>query len=68
MPSDVRFSIVKKMFLSAGWTLSHVRGSRHVFTKAGNRAFPVPVHRNLVKYHYVRAIRKLLDPDSKPDS
>lgn len=61
MPSPVRFKDLKHYMEQHGWVLSHVTGSHHVFTKAGERSFPVPVHHGEVKYGYYREIKKLCE-------
>ena len=59
MPSPVRFGIVVKMLKQKGFFLSHVKGSHHVFKNAQGRPYTVPVHKNLVKFIYVKEIEKL---------
>jgi len=59
MPGEVRFSEVKAMLEGKGYRLARISGSHHVFTKAGARAVPIPVHGGKVKPAYVRVVRKL---------
>ncbi len=59
MPSEVRFSAVRKMLEAKGYNLTRVNGSHHIFTKAGARPVPIPVHKGKVKPAYVRMIQKL---------
>jgi predicted RNA binding protein YcfA (HicA-like mRNA interferase family) len=59
MPGEVRFSRVSKMLEAKGYRLTRVSGSHHVFTKAGARSVPIPVHKGKVKPAYVRMIQKL---------
>jgi predicted RNA binding protein YcfA (HicA-like mRNA interferase family) len=61
MPSDVRFSEIRRRVEAYGWGLVRVRGSHHVFQLPDGRIYVVPVHRNKVKYVYVREIEKLLE-------
>jgi predicted RNA binding protein YcfA (HicA-like mRNA interferase family) len=44
---------------SQGYRLTRISGSHHVFTKAGVRPVPIPVHNGKVKPGYVRMIGKL---------
>ena len=59
MPSEVRFSEVRKMLEAKGYRLDRISGSHHVFEKPGCIHQSVPVHGGKVKYHYVRKIQKL---------
>ena len=59
MASKVRFSKVKKLLEARGYQLTRISGSHHVFTKAGARALPIPVHQGHVKPAYVRMVEKL---------
>ena len=47
------------MLEGKGYTLARIMGSHHVFTKAGARAVPIPVHHGKVKPAYVRMVQKL---------
>jgi len=59
MASEKRFSEVRKMLESKGYTLERIRGSHHVFTKPGDLPVSIPVHKGKVSACYVRQIRKL---------
>ncbi|MCK5114811.1 MAG: type II toxin-antitoxin system HicA family toxin [Phycisphaerae bacterium] len=59
MPSEQRFSKVKKMLEKKGYSLSRISGSHHVFTKPGELPLSIPVHNRKVKPYYVRQIEKL---------
>ena len=59
MASDLRFSEVKKRLKAKGYQLTRISGSHHVFTKAGMRPVPIPVHHGRVKPGYIRMIEKL---------
>jgi predicted RNA binding protein YcfA (HicA-like mRNA interferase family) len=61
MPSDVRFAEIRRRVEARGWILVRIRGSHHVFRLPDGRIYAVPVHRNKVKYAYVREIEKLLE-------
>ena len=61
MPSDVRFSEIRRRVEARGWILVRIRGSHHIFQLPDGRIYVVPVHRNKVKYAYVRQIEKLLE-------
>jgi len=61
MPSEVRFSEVRKLLGSHGWSLSRIKGSHHIFTKEGESPISIPVHRQKVKHVYVREIKKKLE-------
>lgn len=60
MPSEVRYSEVKRLLESHGWVLNRINGSHHVFTKPAGRSFSIPVHHGKVKFPYVREIKKHL--------
>jgi predicted RNA binding protein YcfA (HicA-like mRNA interferase family) len=47
------------MLAAKGYRLTRINGSHHVFTKAGARPVPIPVHKGKVKPAYVRMIQKL---------
>jgi len=59
MPSDWRFSEVRKLLEAKGYRLDRVNGSHHIFVKPGVRHESIPVHAGKVKYHYVRQIKRL---------
>jgi predicted RNA binding protein YcfA (HicA-like mRNA interferase family) len=63
MSSEVRFAELKKLLETAGYRLERIRGSHHVFTKAGASPVVVPVHRGKVKPYYARQIKKLVEGD-----
>jgi predicted RNA binding protein YcfA (HicA-like mRNA interferase family) len=56
--APVRFAVVKGPLARHGWSLERVSSSHHVFKKAGDRDWSIPVHRGLVKGEYVRQIKK----------
>jgi predicted RNA binding protein YcfA (HicA-like mRNA interferase family) len=60
MASDIRFAEVKRLLESHGWVLSRIKGSHHVFTKAGESPTVIPVHHRKVNHVYVREIKKQL--------
>jgi predicted RNA binding protein YcfA (HicA-like mRNA interferase family) len=57
--SERRFPEVRKMLEAKGYRLDRIRGSHHIFVKAGCQNESVPVHHGKVKPHYVREIEKL---------
>jgi predicted RNA binding protein YcfA (HicA-like mRNA interferase family) len=59
MPSERRFSDVKKMLEQAGYRLVRIAGSHHYFTKPGEQPFSIPVHQGKVKPYYVREVEKI---------
>jgi predicted RNA binding protein YcfA (HicA-like mRNA interferase family) len=59
MPGEVRLSEISRMLAAKGYRLTRINGSHHVFTKAGARPVPIPVHKGMVKPAYVRMVRKL---------
>lgn len=61
MPSNVRFAELRKLLESHGWELSRIKGSHHIFTKEGESPIVFPVHRQQVKYVYVRKIKEKLE-------
>lgn len=65
MPSDVPFSHVRNLLESHGWIVSRIKGSHHIFTKAGELPISIPVHRQKVKHIYVRQITKKLEEDKR---
>lgn len=58
MPSEVRFSEVRRLVEKHGWVLIRVRGSHHVFRKSDGAMYSVPVHHGKVKPFYFREIKK----------
>ena len=63
MPSDVRFSEIRKLVEKHGWRLVRINGSHHIFQLPDGQIFVVPVHKNKVKHVYLREIEKLLKED-----
>lgn len=59
MPSPVRFSEIRKMMESLGYSLDRISGSHHIFVKPGCPHESIPVHDGKVKYNYVRKIQKI---------
>ena len=59
MPSEQRFSVVRKMLQNKGYVLARICGSHHVFVKPGSLPVSIPVHGGKVKAFYVRKIQKL---------
>ena len=57
MPSPVRFSVVRDLLEGAGADQT-VRIT--FFTREGSDPVSIPVHKNLVKYGYVRRIKKII--------
>jgi len=57
--AERRFSDVRKILEKAGWSLTRISGSHHVFTKPGENPISIPVHRNKVKAVYVAKIEKI---------
>jgi predicted RNA binding protein YcfA (HicA-like mRNA interferase family) len=71
MSSEVRFAELRKLLEGAGYHLTRVAGSHHIFTKPGVRSFAVPVHSGKVLPVYFRRAHKLaaavLDEQEKAD-
>jgi predicted RNA binding protein YcfA (HicA-like mRNA interferase family) len=63
MPSEVRFAVVRRTLERAGWTLTRINGSHHVFKKAGAPDVVLPVHGGKVKPYYARQVEKLVKAD-----
>lgn len=59
VPSEKRFSQVRKMLESKGYELARISGSHHVSLKPGELPVSIPVHKGKVKPYYVRQIQKL---------
>lgn len=60
MPSEVRFSIVKKKLADHGWTLNRISGSHHIFVKKDDpRNVSIPVHGDKVMPVYVKKIDQI---------
>lgn len=60
MPSEVRFTELRRILGQSGWQLVRVTGSHHVFKKPGSPDVVLPVHRGKVKPYYVREVKKLI--------
>lgn len=63
MPSEKRFSEVRKMLERAGYRLVRISGSHHCFAKPGETLLSIPVHRGKVKPYYVREVEKICQGD-----
>ena len=63
MPSDVRFATLRAQLESAGWMLTRISGSHHIFVKPGRLPISIPVHKNKVKAVYARKVRQILEED-----
>jgi predicted RNA binding protein YcfA (HicA-like mRNA interferase family) len=59
MPSEMRFSEVRKMLERAGYRLVRISGSHHCFAKPGETLVSIPVHQGKVKPYYVRQVEKI---------
>lgn len=60
MPSEVRYTDVKKLLESNGWVHDRTNGSHHIFVGEGRPPVSVPVHKGKVKFGHVRRIKKLI--------
>lgn len=65
---EKRFAFVRKLLESKGYELARIRGSHHVFTKAGKTPIVIPVHRGRVKEVYVRQVEKLIAEEDAGDA
>jgi len=63
MPSEMRFSELRKRLQAAGYTLARVHGSHHYFTKPGQTPVSIPVHQGKVKPYYVRQVERISKGD-----
>lgn len=63
MADSVRFATLRARLESAGWKLTRVRGSHHVFVKPGRLPISIPVHTNKVKAVYARKIEEILEEE-----
>jgi predicted RNA binding protein YcfA (HicA-like mRNA interferase family) len=63
MPSEVRLAEVQRILEQHGFVLLRIKGSHHVFGKAGERPIIVPVHHGKVSYVYVRQVEKRIEGD-----
>lgn len=61
MSDTVPFRDIRRVLEVAGWKLTRVRGSHHVFTKAGEAQVVVPVHGGKVKRVYKREVEKTIE-------
>ncbi len=59
MASEKRFTEVRKMLEAAGYQLTRIAGSHHIFTQAGQQPVSIPVHLGKVKPYYVRQVEKI---------
>jgi predicted RNA binding protein YcfA (HicA-like mRNA interferase family) len=68
MPSPVPFRKVRKLLQDAGWVLVRTQGSHHTFKHTDSREhLSIPVHKNQVKYCYVREIEKAVAEQEAKD-
>ena len=63
MPSEVRFAVLRAQLESAGWMLTRISGSHHVFIKPGRLPISIPVHKNKVKVVYARKVQQILEEE-----
>ncbi|MEM9754148.1 MAG: type II toxin-antitoxin system HicA family toxin [Planctomycetota bacterium] len=63
MPSPVRFAVLKKLYLDAGWRLERANGSHHIFKSPRGATESVPVHGKKVLPIYVRKAKKAIQAD-----
>jgi predicted RNA binding protein YcfA (HicA-like mRNA interferase family) len=63
VPSEARFSEIRRMLEGAGYSLVRISGSHHIFTKPGQELVSIPVHRAKVKPLYVRQVEKIVSED-----
>jgi predicted RNA binding protein YcfA (HicA-like mRNA interferase family) len=59
MPSEKRFSEIRKMLEAAGYRLARIHGSHHYFTKPGETPISIPVRRGKVKPYYVCQVERI---------
>ena len=59
-PHNVTFSDIRRLLEEAGFQLTRITGSHHIFQK-DDVIFPIPVHRNRVKVVYVKRVIELID-------
>lgn len=60
MPPDSRFTDIKKLLESNGWSLNRVKGSHHIFTGPGRQPISIPVHKGRVKNVYRKQVEKAI--------
>jgi predicted RNA binding protein YcfA (HicA-like mRNA interferase family) len=58
MPSEVRFSPVRRLVETHGWVSVRIRGSHHVLKTSDGSLDSIPVHHGKVKPLYAREIKK----------
>ncbi len=63
MPNESKFSGVRGLLESNGWTLARISGSHHIFTKPGRLPISIPVHHGKVKATYVRKVERIIRED-----
>ena len=63
MPSEIRFAELRKRLEQSGWYLDRVRGSHHIFEKAGRPRVVIPVHKGKCKPVYGRIVEKAIKDD-----
>ncbi len=61
MSDSFPFRDLRRRLEEAGWALVRVRGSHHVFTKAGEPQMVLPVHGGKVKRVYERKVKKAIE-------
>lgn len=66
MPSEVRFSEIRRALERHGWVLNRINGSHHVFTGHGRPTIPIPVHRGKVRHEYAKLVQKHIDNLREP--
>jgi len=59
VPSEKRFSVIRKILENKGYVLVRISGSHHIFMKPGSLPVSIPVQGGKVKAFYVRKIEKL---------
>jgi predicted RNA binding protein YcfA (HicA-like mRNA interferase family) len=65
MPSEQPLRLVVNMLAGAGYQLTRISGSHHIFTKPGHNPISIPVHKNKVKSVYVRKIQQIIEAEGK---
>jgi predicted RNA binding protein YcfA (HicA-like mRNA interferase family) len=64
----VRFEELRRLLEAYGWTLDHVRGSHHIFTRE-SETFSVPLRRPHVLPVYVReALKRCAGPGGETNT
>jgi len=67
-PPTAKFGDVRLLLEEYGWTHDRTSGSHEIFTKAGERTLPVPVHGGVVKRVYLDRICDLLGLDTENET